>query len=29
MLADEIHDAPAAIALLNVLERECRHLGSP
>jgi hypothetical protein len=29
VLADEIHDAPTTIALLNVLERKRRHLGPP
>jgi hypothetical protein len=29
VLPDEVHDAPAAIALLNVLERKRRHLRSP
>jgi hypothetical protein len=28
-LPDQIHDAPAAIPLLNVFEGECRHLGAP
>jgi hypothetical protein len=29
VLADEINDAPAAIPLLDVLERERRSLGAP
>ena len=29
MLPDEVHDAPTAVALLDVAERERRHLGSP
>ena len=28
VLPDEVHDAPAAVSLLNVLERKRRHLGS-
>ena len=29
MLSDQIDDAPAAVALLDVGERERRHFGSP
>ena len=29
MLADQVNDAPAAIALLEVRERERSHFGSP
>jgi hypothetical protein len=29
VLADEIHDAPSTVALLNVFERKRSHLGTP
>jgi hypothetical protein len=29
MLPDEVHDAPPAIALLDVADRERRHFGPP
>jgi hypothetical protein len=29
MLSDQIHDAPAAISLLDVLERKSGDLGAP
>jgi hypothetical protein len=29
VLPDELHDAPAAISLLNVPQRKGRHLGAP
>jgi hypothetical protein len=27
VLADEVHDAPAVVALLDVLQRQRRHFG--
>jgi hypothetical protein len=29
MLSDEVHDAPPPVALLDVNDGECRHLGPP
>jgi hypothetical protein len=29
VFSDEIYDAPAAIALLEMVESECRHFGPP